>query len=256
MLKESALAKLVCDIKKTFALLPTASRNRKISVITNFVERLDAIDKPRGFIKFSKCLRNELLSLKDGIKNGCVSNSEMRLTILDSISIGDSTEESDNPNSENFDTLLKEINEKSFDLLEKSKSEPVVIAKTSIIPIASFNESRLLREKFSITKIQGCVVLHNQVVIGINKSLMEKTKWHNKKGVYRFSSIIQEIVDSISESTGSKHILICPKSYSFKNAMNVNWYWVMPMHEANKLVSTFKSSYGNSTSITNWGLTL
>lgn len=255
MLKESALAKLVCDIKKTFALLPTASRNRKISVITNFVERLDAIDKPRGFIKFSKYLRNELLSLKDGIKNGCVSNSEMRLTTLDSISICDNTE-SDNPNSENFDTLLKEINESSFDLLEKSKIEPVVIAKTSIIPIASFNESRLLREKFNITKIQGCIVLHNQVVIGINKSLMEKTKWHNKKGVYHFSSIIQEIVDSLSESTGSKHILICPKPYSFKNAMNVNWYWVMPMHEANKLVSTFKSSYGNSTSITNWGLTL
>ena len=279
------LQTLARQINLASVSLPKYNSSKRLQVIGKFIDQLDNIAKPKGCKASCDKLRNELLSLKEGIANGFhLTKSDLVITtvptvmevvqerlayvnrLVEAAQKSMTGQESAVQEIERMVTednevkkVLQQVDKESEKALQVVKKKPFVIARLPVVPLGILDKATAKSSGFEVSDLQGYLIFHNQLVIGLNKALIaESTVWGNRKKI-KVSQILGDIIDMIELKTNQKYVLIDKRPYNSAKTggMGISWYWVMPMKQANTFARLFKMGTRQgvpSVRLEGWGL--
>jgi len=221
---------------------------------------------PIGVSSHIKACLNELTCLREGVFMGTATTKKSLAIIAGANAVARVDELLKNTRTKllaktqvaaSEDQYLSEVEK----VLEKTQKESknisdlhkrsFVITRVPVIPIARgpINIQRLNSSGIKTDTIGGYPVLHNQMVIGVNKSFLNLKESEEYKSLdpERVREAAQKILDSISKSTKQKLHFVDSRPYG---AQGGAWFWVMPDRQLNMFA---KSLPGNSLRLTSWG---
>ena len=235
-------------------------RSKRKHLMLAILEKFNKLTVPHGFKKQIQVMKNEVQSVYEGLLQD-IDESELQLSFDSYIHECDESIEKVKKQIQNLKASIDEYEENQehhFEsMLSKTKNEisdlskigdqEVFVAKAPIIPIAddSYLNFGKLAKSFDCDELSGYVVLHSQLVIGINKNVknMEKT--------------LSDTIKKLENQNATKYILLMNRGVSYSNVKNALWFWIMNEHDANNLRLAFTNfkhkSMVRTISIRDWG---
>lgn len=230
---------------------------KKLTASLKKVKELADNKPPVGVKKHLTACINELTSLREGVYIGAATKKTLSIVacadaVAEIAVLIDQTKarvkqakvESGAADDELYTEEVEKViqrNAKDATRLESLKNRPFVISRVPIIPIATGLSTEALKRKgFKIETISNYVVMHNQLVIGINKEQLKLKREKEGKSIdtEKWQTAILKILRMISKQIGSKVVLVDEKPYG---AQGGAWFWVMPEKELNAFASCFSS---------------
>lgn len=145
--------------------------------------------------------------------------------------------------------VLQQTHQESKNI-SQLKTRPYVITRVPIVPIpkAIVSVETMQRKGLKAENLGGYPVLHNQLVIGINKTdLTGEKKSSRSLTTADFRDEAERIRRSIQKQTKVKYQFVDERAYG---AQGGAWFWLMPERELNLFSSCFP---GKTLQLQRWG---
>lgn len=266
------LNKLKADLSKmevSLAELPLLEPARQMKRITSQLKVIEAVlaaKPPVGVSKHLKICMNELTSLREGVYVGSATKrkalavatvtaaiaviNEMHETSATKLSLVKSGSD-DNLFSDDALRVIKN-NEAESHKLDAIHRKSFVIARVPVVPVAKsfLTVDKLKHQGFKAESLGGYPVMHNQLVIGINKKMLDEKQ--QAKGAKikpeHWYDAADKIRKLIQKQTNKTLFFVSERPYG---AQGGAWFWVM----SEKEMSLFGASFpGKRVQLTSWGL--
>lgn len=265
---------LQADLKKMevkLAELPLLEASRQLKRITSQMKVLETIlaakPLPVGVSKHLKVCMNELTSLREGVYVGAAKKkalavasvtaavtaiNELRDTSAARLSkiAAASTGNDDNLFSDDALRVIKN-NEAESHKLDAIHRKPFVIARIPLVPVAKsfLTTDKLKRMGFKAESLGGYPVVHNQLVIGVNKKMLDEKKQQSGAKIRPedWKAAADTVRKLIQKQTNRKLFLVSEKPYG---AQGGAWFWLMSENELSQFASAFP---GKRVQLERWG---
>jgi len=108
------------------------------------------------------------------------------------------------------------------------------------------NRTVLEKGGFSVDNIDGYAIIHDQLVIGVNKSMIELDK--RGRPAETIQEVAQRVMTSLSKASKKQMTLVTDGVYGYGGG---SWFWIMPEKE----MSLFSKAFpGGHPKLKVWGL--
>lgn len=243
--------------------LSVMDERKREKLVSSLLARVQAMHEnpklPKGAGPHLLRIRNELLSLKEGIAANAVKPKDMILatvqpsleginTLISKAELRLSGESiNDSMTDEAFkkaEEVLKH-NQKEAKQLERLTKKPFVVARVPIVPISSpvMNVGILNRSGIKAEQLAGYPLIHNQMVIGISKdATVLETRKRNQKPLEAAREILSQLVGQ----TQRDYIFVTENGFRSHGGI---WFWVATKQEVN----AFIKAANNRLKIDRWG---
>lgn len=263
---QEELKKIHGSLSELYVLEPP----RQLKRITSSMRKIEAMianKPPVGVSKFLKVTMNELTSLREGVYIGAATKKKS-LVVL---SVGQAvtalaemqntsaarkekiTAAGKNDDGLYTDDALRVIKDSEHESkkLDGIHKKDFVVCRVPVIPVAkSFLTADALKRKgFKVENLGGYAVMHNQIVIGVSKVMLEMKDGENSKIIKpeRFLAAAEQVRKMLSKQLGRKLVFVSESPYG---AQGGAWFWVMGENELNLFASAFP---GKRVQMTRWG---
>lgn len=139
--------------------------------------------------------------------------------------------------------------------LKQPKKGSFVVTRAPVIPLTPVSAERLKSVGFKADNAGGYPIIHDQIVIGISRDMLQPTK-HKKSGKISNKRTPLEVAEEIRRQVQKKlHVpikFVVERAGTGRNIQGT-WFWVMPDSELDKLA---KVSPGKVVKIPSWGFTI
>lgn len=253
-----------------------ADKSTRLKRLTTAKKSVEAILKeklPQGVGRQVEACINELTSLREGVFTGAATTkkslavlasteavahveriletAQARLAKAKAEALGMPTAGSEEGlDFEEVSKILKQTQKESKNIVQL-KTRPFVIARVPVIPITKgfINIERLKSQGMNVETIGGYAVVHNQLVIGINRSMLglSDSEKHRSTDPKRIQAAALEILKSIQKTTKQKLQFVDDRAFG---AVGGAWFWVMPERDLNLFASVMP---GKVVHLERWG---
>lgn len=266
------LAELKGNLKKMQAklaelpLLDDLGRRKRITSQLKALDTILANKPPVGVSKHLKMCVNELTSLREGVFVGAAKKRDLAvLTVTAAIEhideLGGKSQErltkltAANGDDGLFsDDALRVIQENQFESrkLDAIHRKPFVVARVPVVPVAKsfLTVDNLTRKGFKTQSLGGYPVVHNQLVIGINKKMLDEKQQKEgaKISAEHWYAAADKLRKLIQKQANKKLAFVSERPYG---AQGGAWFWLMPERDLDLFASAFP---GKRVQLTSWGL--
>jgi len=258
------LAFLKDQSAKISAIPVVDSSSQRMAIVTSVLRRIEAVrDKknlPQGASGHLRKVRNELVSIREGVVASvakdelithqfpsAIAEVERMLELAKArLDTHKQLESATDASEEAYRRAEKIIEQNAGEVkrLESIKDRPFVVVRVPIVPIADpfINSEKLKKMGVHVEDLAGYPLIHNQMVIGINREILEKKGRKVQKPI----EAADEILAMLRKQTGRKLVMVVDKPNPAKGAL---WYWIAPQEFVNKLMQ----AAGNRLNIQRWG---
>lgn len=233
------------------------------------IDTLLANKVPLGTAKLLKISKNELVSIREGAYINPLLNKN-DLDAVETLGIPDKLDKLINQTQANLNELKpKVVNSADEEQLlyssiesvlsetklqessvEALKTEKFVVATVSIVPMSSYviNANALTAKGFKVVDMGGYPVLHNQLVVGINRKLIDKERAEKAKIDLNDSKAVKKLGETsvFDEAEKIRKILEKQHAQDYRfvfdrphGASGGAWFWLMRQRDLDAFVSTF-----------------
>jgi len=268
--KKNALIKLKAKLDKAVlkvSKLYVVEKPEQLKRLTAALKSVTTIMENKPPLGVSKALRscsNELTSLREGVFIGAAVDKKT-LSILACrkavkhvealiestnkaiASVGKENEvrveESEEKILDEFGKVLKQTQKESENISALQK-KPFVLTRVPVVPLIKgpLNTPSLKKAGFDIVKVGDYNVIHNQLVLGINKSFLELRKGAIERQVDPKKIIAKatEIKKMIEKQTGQKYFFVLDRPYG---ATGGSWFWLMTERDLSAFARAFAGGH-------------
>lgn len=254
----TSLQKTVVSLSKLY-VVPKEEQLKKLSASLKKVKGIIDDKPPIGVSKQLRACVNELTSLREGVYTGAAVDKKTLSIIacnkavehLDTLIASNKRSiEKNKAGSEvtaaddegmygDIEKVLQQT-QKEADNINALHRRPFVLTRVPLIPItkAILSVDALKLKGFKADNLGGYPVLHNQLVIGINKSMLELKDAEKAKSItpQRMLEQAEKVKKMIEKQMGVKLYFVDEKAYG---AQGGAWYWVMSERELKLFSSVF-----------------
>lgn len=276
-----ALKELRASLHKateSLAKLHIVDKEQQLKKLTSARKKVVAIAESKPPVGVSKALRaclNELTSLREGVYIGTATTKKTLAIVACSnavehvdgligkaeqrLSQAKSGVEAGSSDPVFQDEVVKVIQKTAEDAhkLESLKGKSFVMSRVPVVAIAkSMLDANVLKRKgFKAEDIGGYPVVHNQLVIGINKAMLDLKKneisdlGQTVKTIStdRWVNAAEQVLAMIRKQTKVKYQLVDARPYGHSGGA---WFWAMPERDLNLFASAFP---GKAVALKSWG---
>lgn len=256
----NTIANDLVKIHASLTALPTVGKDQRVLILSQAIGKIRRFQEnglPLGSARPVRHTINELVSMREAVLSGTPMKKRdfVAVVMTDAIKAIRASHESaaeklqvvkSNRKGSSFispkEQSIEEIYKKAGEVIKRSTSEkdslesigtkPFVIARVPIVPVASPNidASKLKRLGIKSDSIANYPVIHNQIVLGINREVLEKTGKGGKSETAREAA--ERIANIVSKQHRTVLNFVTDKGYPYKSAV---WYWLAPKQEINAL---------------------
>lgn len=246
--------KFICNVERYVNELPGYTNKKRVAFTNAVLKRLNEVKVPIGLKVYVTKFQNEIESARDAFQVGDVALEDISFdsvqevkkitqTLISSLNtrITDLKENGldlsyvrDETNAVH-DTL--ENASKEMQRLARIKNKPYLVCKAPVIPVPynAYLIIESLRKSFRISAIGGYPILHDQLVVGVNRSV---TKQNSTE------TTLKEVIKKLEARKGVKYVKIAAHGASAAVAgRGIIWYWLMSKEDAEKFRKCFRN-YG------------
>jgi len=258
------LAFLVDQSTKLSTIQAVGSAQR-MAIVTSVLRKIEATrnkdNLPQGASNHLRKIQNELVSMREGVFASAVSTKNLisnqfpaaieqvghmleiataRLEAAKNMSAATDLAEEAYKKAEKI--IQQNANEAKR--LESIERRPFTVVRVPIVPISEppISSAKLKTMGVKAEDLAGYPLIHNQMVIGINKEILEK----KGRKMQKPAEAAEEILQMLKKETGKKLVMVVETANRAKGAL---WYWIAPQDEVNKLMK----SAGGRLNIKRWG---
>jgi hypothetical protein len=255
---QTTLSKATLSVSKLY-VAEKPQQLKKLTAALKTVKTILENKPPLGVSKALKACVNELTSLREGVYLGtatdkktlsiiaCQDATKVVASLIESNakSIERAKTEalgSEEADEQMYDEALKVLQQtqKESHNLNKIKEHGWAVARVPVIPIAKFNLSveKLRTLGFKADSVGGYPVIHNQLVIGISKNMLDIKESQKGKSTdpAKFRAVADQLRKELSKHQKVKLHFVDERAYG---ATGGAWFWVMPEQQLNLLASAF-----------------
>jgi hypothetical protein len=243
--------------------LYVVERDQQLKKLSANLKKIKAIleeGAPIGVSKHLKACLNELTSLREGVYTGAELDEEGAtvLTVAEAVThvtqliasnkktiartkaemVGASVEDDESYYADVTKVLA--ATQQQSQNLDGLKTRPFVVARAPVIPMAKsgLNPTKLQQQGFKTDNMAGYPVMHNQLVLGINKSMLELKDKEKSKSIKsdRVFAEALKVKAVIEKQTKQKLFFVDEKPHG---ASGGSWFWLMPEREINAFAKAF-----------------
>lgn len=240
------------------------SHKKYLRLINAILNKLSQSKIPTGFKKSVTLIENEMYSIIDGINCGIERsqlNPESFNKVIDLIdarlldlkkftdACGDSNEVYKVEQQKHFEDTLKRTSQE-LQVLKAIGNKPYAILKAPVIavPDNAFINFEFVSKNFKCTELGGYVVLHDQLVIGVN----------TKETKQKPEAVLIQCIKNLERKTGNHYIVLLNRGITnHKVGSHALWYWIMECHDAENFRLSFtnlkRKSIIKTIAIRDWG---
>lgn len=270
----AALHKTTLSVSKLY-VMDKESRLKKLTSARKKVQAIAASKPPVGVAKALRAAVNELTSLREGVFVGTATDKKT-LAIMacsEAVTHVDGLIEKANKRLAEAKALVKsgsndpvfqeevvkviQKNAESETKLDSLKGKQFVISRVPVVAVAKtmLDVNVLKRRGFKADDIGGYPVIHNQLVIGINKTMIGLKKSEmNEKGQSikpissdKWVKAATHVLDMVFKQTKVRYALVDGRPYGRAGGA---WFWAMPERDLNIFAGSFP---GKAVSLRSWG---
>lgn len=248
-----AFQTFLCNVDRYIQELPTYTNKKRIALMDAILNRINSVQIPIGLKTFADNFVNEVVSAKDGFENEIDIEEvdfeafdrlkDMNSKLLNSIKMriedlkknGDLKLHAHTEEKQVVDVLSKAKDE--LKRLKRATNKPWMICRAPVIPIPAnaYFVLEKLHENFRTSVLCGCPILHDQLVIGINRGL---------SNLSNCEPLLNKLIAKLEARKKVKFIRPIRHGVSSESSgQGIVWYWVMPEDEADRFRGCFRS-YG------------
>ena len=133
-----------------------------------------------------------------------------------------------------FDKALTRASAESTNIVCPA-DQPWALCRAPVIPVCTIDIPALSRH-FDVSNVGGYPVMHNQLVLGINRTLASKNG-HTDVTTYR-----DNLIKAIARDRGLKLYNICERGMVRpESGASVFWFWLMTDHDARLFRQAFST---------------
>lgn len=247
-------------------LLEPARQLKRITSQMKAIETILASKPPVGVSRHLKMCMNELTSLREGVYLGAAKKrkalavatvtaaiqaiGELRETSASRLTKIKAAGSDDNLFSDDALRVIKD-NAAESEKLDAIHRKPFVIARIPLVPVAKsfLTTDKLKHMGFKAESLGGYPVVHNQLVIGINKKMLDEKQ--QAKGAkitpQHWLDAADKIRKLVQKQTSRKLFFVSEKPYG---AQGGAWFWLMSERELSLFASAFP---GKRVQMESWG---
>lgn len=246
--------KFICNVERYVNELPKYSNKKRVAFTQAVLKRLTEIKTPIGLKTYVTEFQNEIESARDAFQTGDIPfedisfNSVKELkkiteTLIDSLNarITDLKENGVDlsyvrDETKAVEDTLQNAN-KEMQRLARIKNKPYLVCKAPVIPVPhnAYFIMENLKRWFRISAIGGYPILHDQLVVGVNRSVTKQSSTE---------TTLREVIKKLETRKGVKYIKIAAHGASAAVAgRGIVWYWLMPEDSAELFRKCFRN-YG------------
>ncbi len=233
---------------------------KKLTASLRLVKELAENKPPVGVKKHLQACLNELTSLREGVFIGAASKKALTIVscsqavnevdaLLSSAKAKVSAAKTKvGPTdvdlySDDIEKVIKQNADEAKNL-DSLTNRPFVVARVPMIPISSagLSSEQLKRTGFKVETISNYVVMHSQLVVGINKSMLDlkRTKEGGSIDPKKWKDSALKIVKLLERELKTKMYLVDDKPYGYKGGA---WFWVMTEKDLRSFASCFPGKH-------------
>lgn len=245
------------------SLLDQPRQVKRLTASMKAVEAMLSSKPPIGISKHLRICMNELTSLREGVWIGAATKKRS-LTVKSVNATVDVIKDLQTKTQEKIELLDTEASDGLFTndaqkVVDDSASESnklqsihkreYVIARVPLVPVAKgfLSIDSLRSSGFKVESLGGYPVIRNQLVIGINPSMLdEKQRAKTKPEDWlKAAEIIRRMVQ---KQQGTRLSFVSEKPYG---AVGGAWFWLMTDRDMSLFTSAFS---GKRIQLSSWGL--
>lgn len=258
--------------------LHVVDKEQQLKKLTSARKKVVAIAASKPPVGVSKALRacvNELTSLREGVFVGTATSKKTLAIIACSNAVehvdgliaktqeriaahkSETVAASGDPVFQ--DEVVKVIQRTAEDAhkLASLKDKSFVVSRVPVVAVAKtmLDANKLKAKGFKAEDIGGYPVVHNQLVIGINKVMIglkksdvdDQGKSTKPIGPEKWLGAAEQVLAMIRKQTKIKYQLVDTRPYGHAGGA---WFWAMPERDLNAFASAFP---GKAVQLRNWG---
>ncbi len=271
--KERRLTKVhayLVKLKHRFSLLSIAPLKDKkeglVKIHGNLVTLIEHPNLPHGLSKSLQRTLNEVVSIRESLSQSkkIQASTVIESTMLDQAielaaklcaisqfkieaygTRGDVArkEEYEDQLMEKARDIIKNSNKESK-RLEAIKNKPVVLDRVPIVPVVDgiLRSEVLNRKGLKTENLGGYVLIHSQMVLGINKEVLAKKGRKQEKA----ADAAKRYLDSFSKSTGKQLAFVSEQPTPYGGGL---WFWVAE----ERVINALSAAANNKFKLRYWG---
>lgn len=246
--------KFVTNVERYVGELPEYTNKKRIAFTNAVLKRLDEVKVPIGLKLYVTKFQNEIESARDAFQTGDIPFEDISFdsvkelkkiteTLIDSLNtrITDLKENGVDlsyvrDETKAVEDTLQNAN-KEMQRLARIKNKPYLVCKAPVIPVPhnAYFIMENLKRWFRISAIGGYPILHDQLVVGVNRSVTKQSSTE---------TTLREVIKKLETRKGVKYIKIAAHGASAAVAgRGIVWYWLMPEDSAELFRKCFRN-YG------------
>lgn len=246
--------KFVTNVERYVGELPEYTNKKRIAFTNAVLKRLDEVKVPIGLKLYVTKFQNEIESARDAFQTGDIPFEDISFdsvkelkkiteTLIDSLNtrITDLKENGVDlsyvrDETKAVEETLQNVS-KEMQRLARIKNKPYLVCKAPVVsvPHNAYFIMENLKRWFRISAIGGYPILHDQLVVGVNRSV---TKQNSTE------TTLREVIKKLETRNGVKYIKIAAHGASAAVAgRGIVWYWLMPEDSAELFRKCFRN-YG------------
>lgn len=238
------LDKAFDKVVASLANLYLVDRKVQKKLLANALSELAEFDKvPVGAAAPVRMARNELVSMKEAVVTISASTKKREFAIIACMEAHKTIKELIVKANVKLKEGDKERNPKEVnaaemeDILKKTEGHQLpkpgkggfAVGRAPVIPALNVSADKLTKSGFKVDYSSGYTVVHNQMIIGFDKTFMDQFKKGSKKLAQ--GEAAQKLCQFVSRQLKSKLILVSKHPAVAKDLHGMAWYWVMPERE-------------------------
>jgi len=276
-LRAKALVELKAKLEKAtvkVSKLYVVEKPEQLKRLTSALKSVSSIMENRPPVGVSKALKacvNELTSLREGVYVGaavdkktlsilaCTNAVKQVETLIEATkkkieNVGKDEQDvmaaAEEQSYQEIEKVL-EMTQKESQNIDQLHKRPFVLTRVPVIPLSKgpLNVSVLQKVGFKTDMVSGYTVMHNQLVLGVNKQMLEL----KKGGISRVidTKVVLdkalEVKKMVEKQTGAKYQFVTEKPYG---ASGGAWFWLMTERDLNLFAKSFP---GGHVKLERWG---
>ncbi len=251
----------VTEANGWLALLPTLSTvDAKEGLLAKALRRVNAIcehpNLPMGASKPMRKMRNELVSAREGlVTDGVLAAFTEGTSALEELQrVLASAEDTHMILLHGNDAYMEKLYDRAKEIIQRTgnearrleslKDKPMVISRVPVVPLTDppLNTDVLSRMHVKTENLGGYPLLHNQLVIGINREALTKSGRKTEKPM----EAVERYLKVLSKQMGRN---IMPVSTEGVPGSGGVWYWLAD----EKTINALRKAGRDQLKIRSWG---
>lgn len=246
--------KYVTNVEGYLKELPTWTNEKRYAFTCAVLKRLEEVKMPIGLKRHVTRFSNEFESARDAFKTGDVPLEEISFDSVREV------KEVTQVLIDSLNTRIQDLKENGVDLsyvrdearavqttldtasqemqrLARVKNKPYLVCRAPVMPVPhnAYFLIPQMQKSFRVSVICGYPILHDQLVVGINRSVVKQSS---------VEPTLREIVKKLEARKSVKYIQIVKHGVSSAIAgRGIVWFWLMPEDEADAFRKCFRN-YG------------